>query len=850
MAYDRFIIAPADDGLQSDVKPWLISDHAFSTLNNAYVFRGRLRRRIGSQWMRALTATGQAATRLKIKLGTTHAVTGNFSGTVPGLKFKIGQAFSIPTDTVSPETWFTVVATGTPADMLSNGTATATYNTTTGAVAITAGPLNKAVYFYPSEPVMGFVQYADGTANVPTYAFDTQFAYGYDPNGWYVLGPIPATIPPAAPTADSARWTGSDSEFFWSTTWRGALQDQNILFVTNEKEANTTNQTDGIFTYDSKTNKWTQLAPVYDNAGHKILGAALIVPFKGCLVLIDTLEDTASGTVRYKNRARLCQNGSPFQADAWNQDIPGKGFFIDAPTKDIAITCQFLKDHLIVFFDNSTWELVWTSNNIYPVVWQQINTELGAQSTFSEVPFDQQVLGVGRVGIHSCTGANVSRIDTKIPDEVFNVSRSNDGIYRVAGIRDYYLEMVYWSLPDHRIQDTYSSIYPNRILAYNYRNDSWSFYNDSITAFGYFEQQIKKTWGSTTTPWGAATFPWASPSQNVDFKQIIAGNQEGWTFIVTSDETNNAPALQITNITNPSGHKAIITAVNHNLNVGDYVAIADTYGVGPVSQDIINGGSIIGTTDPLTGNFSATVTINPTGIGQQFSIGTEIFTVVANGSPSLMTSNGSTPLATFDNATGDVSFAGAALNAPVYYYPYPSKFIAQVSSVTDVNTFTIVTDNFTYPVPTAPATTSYLGHGTIERVTPFDVWTKQYNFYTKQGKNCFVPKIDFFLTRTDGGELTVDYYTSSQTTLPLNFEGGFTGSIEGTSTLETSPYLLVPYEQLQDRVWHPIYLQADGESVQMRLYMTDAQITDPTISQSDFELHGMVIYALPVSRLQ
>ena len=44
---DRFFIAPYDQnsGLQTNVKPWLIPDEAFSELNNAYVFRGRVRKR-------------------------------------------------------------------------------------------------------------------------------------------------------------------------------------------------------------------------------------------------------------------------------------------------------------------------------------------------------------------------------------------------------------------------------------------------------------------------------------------------------------------------------------------------------------------------------------------------------------------------------------------------------------------------------------------------------------------------------------------------------------------------------------------------------------------------------------
>ena len=47
---DRFLIAPMSTGLQLNMPPWLIMDDAFTRLNNAYVWRSRLRKRFGAQW--------------------------------------------------------------------------------------------------------------------------------------------------------------------------------------------------------------------------------------------------------------------------------------------------------------------------------------------------------------------------------------------------------------------------------------------------------------------------------------------------------------------------------------------------------------------------------------------------------------------------------------------------------------------------------------------------------------------------------------------------------------------------------------------------------------------------------
>ncbi len=48
---DKFLIAPLNSGLQTDQKPFLIPDDAFAELNNAYIFRGRVRKRFGATFM-------------------------------------------------------------------------------------------------------------------------------------------------------------------------------------------------------------------------------------------------------------------------------------------------------------------------------------------------------------------------------------------------------------------------------------------------------------------------------------------------------------------------------------------------------------------------------------------------------------------------------------------------------------------------------------------------------------------------------------------------------------------------------------------------------------------------------
>lgn len=738
MAYDRFMIAPISTGLETDVKPWILPDDAFATLTNAYVFRGRVRKRFGS-YLTGADPSDPQLSRLRIQVNTTDGAF-DASGTVPGIVFAVGQMFSIGTEL------FTVINSGLASMNDTGNVGIASFNTANGAYNFVAADFaNTAVYWYPGLPVMGITNFETGNINdEPTFAFDTQFAYQYTAGSWSRLG--------------TAVWTGDNSQFFWSDTWQGNTASENILFVTNF------NIPDNIKYWDGAT--WTNFTPLY-NATQIIVTARIVINFKNRLLFFNTVENIAGIPTAFYSRCRYSQNGSPIQADAFREDIPGKGGYIDAATQEQVITVEFLKDRLIVFFERSTWELVYTGNEVFPFTFQKINTELGCESTFSVVPFDKVTLGVGNVGIHACNGINVERIDEKIPQAVFAIHNDNDGVKRVAGIRDYYVEMVYWTFPSI----TRSTDFPftNRVLVYNYATGSWAFNDDSITAFGYFQNQTNITWATSTETWQEAVQIWGSGIQQARFRQVLAGNQQGFMFIIEPDESRNAAALSITNMT-VSGNTITITAINHNLQAvssptdGDYIAIENVQGLTNVNN--------------------------------------------------------------------------------VIYAVY---------SVINANTFTVLNTD-----PTVVITGTYNGGGTIARVSNINILTKQYNFYVDKGRNAYIAKVDFLVNKTTNGELTVDSFPS-YSSISLLDDGQATGSLLGSGILETKPYALVPLETAQEQLWHPVYLQAEGEGVQLKLYMNDdplavpddTQIRNADIAWSDFELNAITFYTMPTaSRLQ
>jgi hypothetical protein len=246
---------------------------------------------------------------------------------------------------------------------------------------------------------------------------------------------------------------------------------------------------------------------------------------------------------------------------------------IDATTDEEIIGAEFIKDRLIVYFENSTWELVYTNNQVQPFIWQKINTELGAVSTFSLIPFDKMVLGVGINGIHACNGANVERIDNKIPLKIYDLRRDFEGVKRVHGIRDYATECVYWTFPDtDAIQ--YSNTYPNKVMLYNYSNDTWAFNDDSFTCFGYFETTSDRIWMEIGEAWETIDYTWIDGIVQAGARTIIAGTGGGVILELDTDKSYNAPSIRLTNITQALG-TSTLTLVGHTLQENDYIMLEE-----------------------------------------------------------------------------------------------------------------------------------------------------------------------------------------------------------------------------------------------------------------------------------
>ncbi len=283
-------------------------------------------------------------------------------------------------------------------------------------------------------------------------------------------------------------------------------------------------------------------------------GALIILPYKGNLIALNTIEGNQNGITNsqtFSNRARWCQLGNPYlmnavnyvppnpfngvatDNNAWRSDIPGRGNFADADTSERIVSAEIVQDVLIVFFERSTWRLTYRGDPIQPFQWDRLSTNYGAESTFSNVGFDDSALAFSRYGWIGSTTNETFRIDQNIPDQSFSVEAANSnfqGLSRVQGIRDFFRQMAYWTFPPiSQEEDT-------QIYAYNYLDKSWSIFTPSnqIQVFGTYYANNDTTWATLSQPSNI----WSNYT-NTTWADLGTGANNGFPFIIGGDVDGN-----------------------------------------------------------------------------------------------------------------------------------------------------------------------------------------------------------------------------------------------------------------------------------------------------------------------
>lgn len=817
-------VAGSSAGLQNDIKPYLLTDQAFSRLENAYVWRervrkreclellGRLRRRLTAQ---ALGLTVAAQLTYTLDIFTLLTITEPDAELEPGTLVITIAAPDAATFTDNGNGTFTVTGKGVSALSSINyvtGIATLVLtNPVVGAATITAN-LN----YFPSLPVMGSdVREIALVNDEQEIWFDTIYAYIFVGTGFQEF--IPGTV-----------WAGTNADYFWTFNYRGITPDVRLFFVTNfvNNAANPIRYTDGA--------TWTNFAPlVADNPPSansvRIWQTKLIVAYYGRLLFFNTWEgQTQVGSVNFYNRLRFSQIGDPTAVDAFRSDQFGKGGFIDAPIDESIVGVSFFKNTLIVDFERSTWQLRYIGEYGLPFIFERISSDYGSESMLSGVTFDAGNLKVGDKAITGSTSTNVQRIDPQIPDFVFNISNSQK--FRVQGIRDFQRELVFWTYNDSQNPSTF----PNRVLVYNYRNNTYAIFRDNVNSFGTFQDSTAITWDSLDIFWDDEDITWDDPDNQTEFNFIVAGNQQGWVHKYGYTTPDDA-SLSVTGVTLTTS--IVLTIVNHNLEIGDYIRLEGLLFVDST------------TLLPITTNLNGSIYIVN-------SITTDTVTILQwNGA------GFSTPVFT---PTAGFTYIGAGKVAllPLMYIqskdfnPFQDKGLqtklCYIDLLTDANPSAVVSLKLFINSSMATQANLIVGNKQIETAlvaTGFITAASQSNpaiitspaHSLKTGNQILIQNVQG-MTQLNNNIYSITYVDANNFSLDGIDSSAFTAYIRAGNYMGIDSAFYVPGS---DYAWHRFFATVTGQYFRFVITYDEALMSNITTHQQTFILNAFTLYVRP-----
>ncbi len=837
MTSSTFLIGPIGFGLSNDQKPWSNPADSWDVLTNAYQFRGRLVRRKGYKTLGRL-ANGTPVMGLRTKesididaesliaFDTTDAYLWNGTAFVP-----------IPVDPMA----MTATWSGTDYQFFYS----INYANAFWATNSKPGLHGKAISGITNDPVVAPIPGPPTpvvTTSSPHGFSDGQTVVFINVQGMKEINGLSAIIHVLTPTTFSI---DIDTSGFGVYTGGGFALNSSVSIPGQ----------DGIRYYGILSNGtgWANYNPPID-PNNALAGCLLMFAYRGYLVFLNTTEGNENGLFNFGNRARWTQIGTPYYSapqpvdpapqgidvKTARDDLFGRGGANDAPTNEVIVGAAFIRDILIVYFENSTWRLRFVNNAQNPFVWERVNVELGSKSTFSTIPFDKGLMAIGTRGIVVSDGNDTVRFDEKIPDEIFNIRQANQGLQRVCGIRTFRSKLNYWTFPSSQATDQDNTyIYPDKVLVYNYDSKQWSFFDDSFTCFGYYyESSPGRTWETLPDDWASYTsVTWNDGVSQQGYENIVAGNQQGYVLILEVNGGQNDVSLSITAIA-----ANLFTSNNNNLPDGSWIKLVGVTGTTSDDGISLNGRNFKVNNpnlDPNTFSLSEFKPIvAPNAVGSSYSY-TIAFVSIVPGSVIITVG----PLVFTDpDVNGTLKVVGNASMGLIDYDTglFTLSFDAPIlSTVVIIN---LVTLDPMQGISIVNTTGAYTGGGEIIRISNYDIQSKIFNFFPQDQKSR-LSKIDFYLNSTTAGSFTCNVFgDSSNEILNTPFEDNLFSNIVETST---SPSQIGQGNQTIYR----LYCDAIAQTIQLQFTMSDYQQAVDIINSADMEVLALIVTARPASRL-
>ena len=238
---DKLTVGPLDKGQRTNRLAFNIDNDAFPLLQNSYQWRGRVKRKRGTNLITRLQSTYQLGIVLSINTVAgvlTYSIVDILADPNVNLRSLYPNAEIVPTSVSVKRGGSGQLFTDPAGDgVLTGGLGSGTINYSTGKLTITfvndPGSRTMTVFFnlYLLLPVMGIEDFNLNTNTFPgTIAFDTvnsyriSTSYPYPSNNtnWYE-NPVSSGTYVQKTDWTAFNWNGEDYRQFWTTNYQGAL---------------------------------------------------------------------------------------------------------------------------------------------------------------------------------------------------------------------------------------------------------------------------------------------------------------------------------------------------------------------------------------------------------------------------------------------------------------------------------------------------------------------------------------------------------------------------------------------------------------------------------------------------
>jgi signal peptidase I len=265
----KLVIGPVDKGLNTSRTAFNIDNDSFPTLINAYQWRGRVKRKRGTEFLGRLQKSFVSSS-----LGNSPAainwIFDFFLTVIPNIIVAGTNINLVPGSVIITDGTDTFTDQGNGFLRRQDGNTISQINYTTGAISLKRTqnnilPVTATFSYNPGLPVMGLEDLSIGINQFPgTIAFDTKYAYNISTVDPYTISDVSfykdpladgINLPGYAPkgTLTATTWNGQDYQQFWSVNYQGALWVTNGINIPFDPATNVGMQFAGKSTTNALT---------------------------------------------------------------------------------------------------------------------------------------------------------------------------------------------------------------------------------------------------------------------------------------------------------------------------------------------------------------------------------------------------------------------------------------------------------------------------------------------------------------------------------------------------------------------------------------------------------------------